>query len=36
MNQTSIDLYRMGNATSPKMDNVRPQDVESYQNNDEI
>jgi photosystem II stability/assembly factor-like uncharacterized protein len=36
MKQTSIDLYRMGNSTSPRMDNVRPQDVESYKKNDEI
>ncbi len=36
MKQTSIDLYRMGNATSPRMDNVRPQDVEYYESSGEI
>ncbi len=36
MTKTSIDLYRMGNAISPRMDNVRSQDVESYEKNDEI
>ena len=27
------DLYRLGNATSPKLDNVRPQDVDTYERN---
>jgi hypothetical protein len=27
------DLYRLGNATSPTLQNVRPQDVDSYENN---
>ena len=27
------DLYRLGNATSPKLDNVRPQDVDTYEHN---
>jgi hypothetical protein len=26
-------LYRLGNAASPKLQNVRPQDVDSYENN---
>lgn len=28
---TPIALYRRGNASSPRMDNVRPQDVETYE-----
>jgi hypothetical protein len=36
MRTTSVDLYRMGNATSPRMDKVRDQDVESYEKNGEI
>jgi hypothetical protein len=27
------DLYRLGNATSPKIQNVRPDDVKTYQRN---
>ena len=27
------DLYRLGNATSPKLNNVRSQDVDTYENN---
>jgi hypothetical protein len=27
------DLYRLGNSTSPKLNNVRPQDVDTYENN---
>lgn len=27
------DLYRFGNATSPKLDNVRPHDVDLYERN---
>ena len=27
------DLYRLGNATSPKLNNVRPQDVDTHENN---
>jgi hypothetical protein len=26
----TIDLYRSGNANSPRMDNVRPKDVATY------
>jgi hypothetical protein len=36
MRKTSIDLYRMGNAISPRLNNVRPQDVESFEKNGEI
>jgi hypothetical protein len=36
MKTTSVDLYRMGNATSPRMDKVRDQDVENYEKNGEI
>jgi len=27
------DLYRLGNAISPKLHNVRPQDVDTYETN---
>ena len=27
------DLYRLGNATSPKLQNVRPDDVKTYERN---
>lgn len=27
------DLFRLGNATSPKLQNVRPQGVDTYENN---
>ena len=27
------DLYRLGNSTSPKLNNVRHQDVDTYENN---
>jgi len=27
------DLYRLGNAASPKLNNVRPQDVDTYETN---
>jgi hypothetical protein len=30
MGITSIDLYRRGNSSSPRMDNVRPVDVASF------
>jgi hypothetical protein len=36
MEKTPVALYRMGNAHSPRMDNVRPQDVECYEENHEI
>ncbi len=36
MRKTPIDLYRMGNANSPRMDNVRFQDVENYEINGEL
>lgn len=36
MRKTPTALYRMGNANSPRMDNVRPQDVDSYQENGEV
>lgn len=36
MRKTPTPLYRMGNANSPRMDNVRSQDVESYKENDEV
>lgn len=31
MAKTAIDLYRKGNASSPRMDNVRAQDVDTYE-----
>ncbi len=30
------DLYRLGNATSPKLENVRVQDVDTYEHLDEL
>ena len=33
MAETPIDLYRSGNANSPRMDNVRSQDVATYEDN---
>lgn len=36
MRKTTVDLYRMGNATSSRMDNVRAKDVETYEENGEI
>ena len=31
MRNTPVALYRMGNATSPRMDNVRAKDIETYE-----
>ncbi|MCC5598409.1 hypothetical protein LC653_22605 [Nostoc sp. CHAB 5784] len=31
MRKTPIDLYRMGNATSSRIDNIRLQDIETYE-----
>lgn len=36
MRTTPIPLYRKGNANSPRMDNVRPQDVETYDENNQV
>jgi hypothetical protein len=36
MSKTSVDLYRMGNAVSPRMDNVRSHDIECYEKDGEI
>lgn len=36
MSTTPIALYRKGNANSPRMDNVRPQDVETYDYNGQV
>ncbi|MBD2179653.1 hypothetical protein H6S82_03685 [Planktothrix sp. FACHB-1355] len=36
MRKTPIALYRQGNANSPRMDNVRSQDVETYEQNDRV
>ncbi|WP_233221003.1 hypothetical protein [Chlorogloea sp. CCALA 695] len=36
MRKTPIALYRMGNANSSRMDNVRSQDVESYEENGKV
>lgn len=33
MPETPVDLYRMGNANSPRLDRVRPQDVSIYEEN---
>lgn len=35
MRETPVDLFRMGNANSPRMDRVRPQDVSIYEDNDQ-
>jgi len=35
MIETPVDLYRMGNATSARMDNVRSKDIEIYEVDDE-
>ena len=36
MRTTPIALYRMGNANSSRMDNVRSQDVDSYEENGKV
>jgi hypothetical protein len=37
MIKTAVDLYRRGNATSPRMDHVRPnKDIAIYENNGQI
>jgi hypothetical protein len=36
MQETSVDLYRMGNTNSPRMDNVRPQDISIYETIDRL
>ena len=36
MAKTPIDLYRSGNANSPRMDNVRSQDVATYEDNGQV
>jgi hypothetical protein len=36
MRKTPVDLYRMGNATFPRLDNVRDQDIEIYEDGNEI
>jgi hypothetical protein len=37
MIKTPVDLYRRGNATSPRMDHVRPnKDIAIYENNGQI
>ena len=36
MSTTPIALYRKGNANSSRIDNVRSQDVETYEYNDDI
>ena len=33
MGVTPVDLYRRGNATGPRMDNIRPVDVASFTQN---
>lgn len=35
MQETPVDLFRIGNSTSPRMDHVRPQDVSAYEENDQ-
>lgn len=36
MRQTPVDLYRAGNASSAKLDVLRPFEIETYQNNGTI
>ncbi|MBD2303422.1 hypothetical protein H6G80_07500 [Nostoc sp. FACHB-87] len=36
MRKTPVDLYRMGNATSSRMDNIRSQDIETYEEDGDI
>lgn len=36
MRTTPVDLYRMGNATCARMDNVRSKDIEIYEENGEV
>ncbi len=36
MATTSIDLYRQGNANSPRMDNVRSKDIATYELDGEV
>lgn len=36
MATTPIALYRKGNANSPRIDNVRPQDVDTYEENGQV
>ena len=37
MAKTPVDLYRKGNASSPRMDNVRiNKDIATYVHNDEV
>ncbi|MBW4621241.1 MAG: hypothetical protein KME17_18015 [Cyanosarcina radialis HA8281-LM2] len=35
MRETPVDLYRMGNAGSPRLENVRAKDIEIYIEGDE-
>jgi hypothetical protein len=32
--KTPVDLYRMGNAISPRLDNIRAKDIEMYEDNE--
>jgi hypothetical protein len=34
MRKTPVDLYRMGNALSPRLDNIRDQDIQMYEDGD--
>ncbi len=36
MATTPIDLYRQGNANSPRMDNVRSKDIVTYELDGEV
>jgi len=36
MRRTPVNLYRMGNANSPRMNRVRPKDVKLYERNGEL
>jgi hypothetical protein len=36
MRRTPVNLYRMGNATSPRMDWVRPKDIKLYERKGEL
>lgn len=36
MRKTPIDLYRMGNATSSRIDNIRSKDIETYEEDSDI
>jgi hypothetical protein len=36
MRKTPVDLYRMGNAVSPRLGNIRTKDIQIYENGNEL